>query len=186
MRCLPLLAFLGLSTAAQGCSLIYTGTSDIAAETKTALTRHQLAKRARKQAKAAWQLVAAKGSYSKDYEGGFKAGFVRAAWWGTEDPPVIPPKSYWSAGYQSPEGHQAIADWDDGFRLGMSVATQTGAALSVKLPSPDLPSSPLPAPEDRVPATPPDVPREIAIPQNPETNAETLPPPRLVPHRTEP
>src|SRR5262249_1300003 len=136
----------GLSTAGEGCSLIQSGTSDIVSEAHTALTRQQLSWRANKQAEAAWPTVAAEstGVSSKHYESGFKDGFVRAAWWGAEvEPPVIPPSTYWSASYQSPEGYQAIADWNNGFRHGVRIATQTGAALSVKLPSPNLPSGPL-------------------------------------------
>jgi hypothetical protein len=173
------LVLLGISAAGQGCSLVYSGTSDIVGETKLALIHQQLHHRARQQADAAWEELSAAHSgvaLSKDYERGFKDGYVRTVWWGPEEAPVIPPSGYWSAGYQSPEGHQAIADWAEGFRRGVSVALQSGAAMSLKLPSPG--TGPAGAAEAAhlvpVPALVPGAPL-------PSKEIETLPLPRPAP-----
>ena len=145
MRLAGLFAVLAITAAGSGCSLVYMGIHDIDTETKSELTHHRLASRAQKQAKAAWQDVvqATPGAaFSADYRCGFLSGYVRAVWWGPEDPPVIPPRVYWSPRYQNTDGRQAIEDWNMGFRHGVGMAEQTGAASSMKLPGPQSSSSP--------------------------------------------
>lgn len=183
MRFIRLLAILGIAAAGHGCSLMYLGTSDIVGEAKMALTHHQLARRARQQAQAAWQEVNGSGvAFSKDYERGFQDGFVRAVWWGSEEAPVIPPGGYWSARYQNPDGHQAMADWAQGFRHGVRVALQTGAALSVKLPGPEPHAGPAVAHVGEGRAAP----ANGAPDMTPGREPETLPRPRPLPPAPEP
>jgi hypothetical protein len=160
----------------QGCSLVCLGTSGVAGEARLSLIHKQLHSRARQLADQAWDELRSTDSValSKDYERGFKDGFVRTVWWGPEETPVIPPSGYWSARYQSPEGHQAIADWAEGFRRGVGVALQSGAALSLKLPGSESQTGPAGAAP-----VPPAVPSP-AVPV-PGKDIETLPLPRPAP-----
>src|SRR5262245_2864118 len=57
--------------------------------------------------------------FSVDYQDGFVDGFVdylEAG--GTGEPPMLPPRRYWRASFQSPAGHQAAEQWFEGFRHG--------------------------------------------------------------------
>jgi hypothetical protein len=180
MRFIRLLAILGVCATGPGCGLVGTGTSTLVGETKLALIHHQLLCRARQQADEAWAKVSgrARTAYSKDYERGFKDGFVRTVWWGPEEAPVVPPSGYWSARYRGREGEAAVADWAEGFRNGVSAALQNGASLSVKLPAPELHSDvPVPGPDTR---DLPPLPAKDAG-DGPGRESETLPPPRPVP-----
>ncbi|MBY0526632.1 MAG: hypothetical protein K2R98_24765 [Gemmataceae bacterium] len=181
MQLTRLLAILAISLTGHGCSLVSAGTSSTVGEARIALTHHQLHHRARQQAEAAWTEFAASSqgaSYSKDYERGFKDGFVRTVWWGPEEAPIIPPSGYWAAQYQGTTGHQAIADWAEGFRRGVSVALQTGASMSLKLPSPgpDLDVGTIPVIQTKAP-----LPTADADAVRPGNETEVLPAPRPVP-----
>jgi hypothetical protein len=181
MRFSRLMASLVIAAVGPGCSLVCLGTSGVAGEARLSLIHKQLHSRARQLADQAWEELRSTDSavaQSEDYERGFKDGFVRTVWWGPEEAPVVPPSGYWSARYQSPEGHQAIADWAEGFRRGVSVALQSGAAMSLKLPSSTSQTLPAGAPAAAhlapVPAPSPTVPV-------PGKEIETLPLPRPAP-----
>ncbi|HLJ96155.1 MAG TPA: hypothetical protein VKU02_23465 [Gemmataceae bacterium] len=74
--------------------------------------------------------------YSADYAAGFQDGFADYLYaGGTGEPPPLPPRPYWRIGYESPQGHEAIADWFAGFRHGAAVAQQSGYRQWVTVPT---------------------------------------------------
>jgi hypothetical protein len=74
-------------------------------------------------------------SYSMDYGYGFRDGFADYLDAGPGNIPALPPRRYWTGRYQSPQGHQAILDWYDGFAHGARVAAASGYRQFVTLPS---------------------------------------------------
>jgi hypothetical protein len=90
--------------------------------------------------------------YSSDFACGFKEGYTDYLYaGGTGCPPPVPPRCYWNSCYENPEGHQAIANWFAGFRVGAEWARRSGYRELVVLPSsqsaaPPLPPGPLPPP----------------------------------------
>ncbi|MFO0814633.1 MAG: hypothetical protein U0796_15535 [Gemmatales bacterium] len=92
----------------------------------------------------AWEEICARDGdvYSRHYRRGFHEGFRDYLnMGGTGDPPTLPPRSYWRIYYQTPEGHDAIQDWFEGFRHGTSVAKASGVRGYVTVPLSSLPPS---------------------------------------------
>lgn len=57
---------------------------------------------------------------------GWKRGYYDVACGEDGTPPVLPPRKYWSAGYQNPKGREQIQAWFDGYRLGAQTAELQG------------------------------------------------------------
>jgi hypothetical protein len=153
--------------------------------------------RNRKLAQSAWAefVSCVPAAYSKDFEKGFKEGFTDYLFWGgTGAPPPVPPRCYWNAKYQNPEGHKAIDDWFAGFRKGAERARESGSRKLVVVPAsavlpsmlPETSSAPaLPAPAGPGPSLGPGAGLEEALPPpRPVPVPETLPP--AVPPQTGP
>jgi hypothetical protein len=110
---------------------------------------------------------------SPDFAHGFKDGFADYVYaGGTGEPPPLPPRYYWKTRYETPQGHQAIADWFAGFRLRAELARESGYRELVMIPSSTLP----------IEATCPPLSQGVPA-KTPAPASETqLPPPRkLVP-----
>ena len=56
---------------------------------------------------------------------------------GTGQPPAMPPRRYWKAVYQSPEGRLAVQDWYRGFAYGAEMAKASGYRQLVTIPLSD-------------------------------------------------
>lgn len=117
--------------------------------------------------------------YSRDFRCGFKDGYADYLFaGGTGNPPPVPPRCYWNACYQTPEGHQAIEDWFAGFQAGAAAAKASGKRELVTVPA----STALP-PSDPPPQLPPPPPPP-SLPVSPQTTPEeVLPPPKPLPGR---
>jgi hypothetical protein len=64
---------------------------------------------------------------SSDFAAGFHAGYVDyLVYDGAGEPPLAPPAKYWTVAYQNPEGRAALQAWNDGFRIGASIARDDG------------------------------------------------------------
>ncbi len=128
--------------------------------------------RDRQFARAAWLGVRgahANQPYAPDYADGFQAGFAEYLdVGGNGQPPSVPPFRYRRARYQTPEGHQAIEEWFDGYREGAAAAQASGLREQNVIP---LSAPPINAVAAKPGAAAPPVP--------PETAPE-LPPPRPV------
>ena len=108
---------------------------------------------------------------SPDYANGFKDGFADYVYaGGTGEPPPLPPRQYWRITYETPQGHQAIEDWFDGYRHGAAMAQQSGYRQWVTIPS----SVPARVASDQVP--PSVVPESIGVPPS----EPVLPQPRKI------
>jgi len=76
--------------------------------------------------------------YTVDYEQGFVDGFVdylEAG--GTGEPPLLPPRRYWNASYQSHAGHQSAEQWFAGYRHGAEIARASSFRSLVTIPLSD-------------------------------------------------
>lgn len=131
--------------------------------------------------------------FSKDFASGYVFGFADyVEKGGSGNPPVVPPLRYRKVHYETPEGHQQIADWFAGCRAGAAAGMASGYRQNVILPmvvpppKPDKseyviqmqqmhgmiphsehePTLPSPTPVERVPAPgpPPDPPPPAPIP----------------------
>ena len=61
--------------------------------------------------------------FSQDYQEGFIDGYVDyLEGGGTGEPPLLPPRRYWNAAYQTYAGHQAAEQWFAGYRHGAQCA----------------------------------------------------------------
>src|SRR5262249_37656383 len=132
---LLLLPVLGLCA---GCELaanfVRTTCFEVGHSFEEGLERH----RNRSRADEAWKQVQAScrdKAYSEDYARGFKAGYADFLFeGGCCEPPPFPPCSYWSIGYQTTDGAQAMADWTAGFRQGAAAAQASGLREVIVLP----------------------------------------------------
>jgi len=88
---------------------------------------------------AAWKSVVEKCSdhvYSRDYAQGFEEGYADYLFaGGIGAPPPLPPRRYWRASYQTPEGRQATTDWFAGFHHGAQEAQQSGYRQLIIVPA---------------------------------------------------
>jgi hypothetical protein len=125
-------------------------------------------------------------TYSPDFIHGFKDGFADYVYAGGSGEPPLPPRYYWKVRYETPQGHQAIADWFAGFRLGAELARESGYREWVVIPSALLrtegadlhlsPSVPVHlGPPASVPVLPP--PRKVTPAQDPSSDGNVPPPP---------
>lgn len=76
--------------------------------------------------------------FSPAHECGFVDGFVdylEAG--GRGEPPVLPPRKFWKAKFQNPDGYRATLDWFEGFRHGASVARASGLRQFITVPVSD-------------------------------------------------
>jgi hypothetical protein len=123
--------------------------------------------------------------YSRDFRLGFLDGYADYLYaGGTGNPPPVPPRWYWRAENESPEGHQAIRDWFDGFRVGAGLAKRSGYRELVTLPfsSPPPSASPGPSPlanqlptsgAPPYPPPPPVLPPPVPVPPGPRSGLPT-------------
>jgi hypothetical protein len=133
--------------------------------------------RDRKLAESAWaeyRTAYPNPAYSPNWERGFKDGFADYLYaGGTGLPPPLPPRDYWTTGYETPGGHRAIADWFEGFRQGARAAQGSGYRNLVTVPvsSPPLgsqlqtsvataPPAETPTPAEELPAPKKDAAKE--------------------------
>lgn len=63
---------------------------------------------------------------SRDFETGFKAGFIDTSVGKDCRVPPVPPPRYWAAKYQCPSGQCAIQDWFRGYQHGIVAAQSKG------------------------------------------------------------
>lgn len=64
--------------------------------------------------------------YLKDFQRGFKAGYMDVANGGKGCTPTFPPREYWGWRYQSCEGQARVAAWFAGFPHGARAAEEDG------------------------------------------------------------
>jgi hypothetical protein len=90
--------------------------------------------------------------FTPDHEAGFIDGYVDyLESGGTGDPPVLPPRRYWRAKYQTPSGKQSVHDWFAGYSHGASAAMASNRRSLVTVAiSDDITSSTLPYAYGRV------------------------------------
>ncbi len=68
------------------------------------------------------------GKRSGDFEAGFQQAYIDLAMGRLAAVPPIPPRKYWTAYYRSCSGSGAVADWFEGYRLGLSMGSQNGVS----------------------------------------------------------
>jgi hypothetical protein len=180
MRIQWILFFGGLGMACQGCGpLGHVGRTLFVEPTLYPRRLDDLEDQVRnkKLAEEAWvefQEKHQEAEYSKDFALAFKAGYADYLYaGGSGAPPPVPPRYYWKAEFEAPQGHEAIRHWFEGFRAGAALAASSGYRELVTLPSslkgPDGP----PASAGRLPGQAP-------------VADEVLPPPQKVPPKQEP
>jgi hypothetical protein len=146
--------------------------------------------------------------FSKDFGSGYVFGFADyVEKGGSGNPPVVPPLRYRKVRYETPEGHQQIADWFAGCRAGVAAAMASGYRQNVILPMAVPPPKPdmsayamqmqqmqgmnperepvLPAPTPVAPPAEP-VPAPAGLPSLPGAPPPNLPPANLPPHGVAP
>jgi hypothetical protein len=64
--------------------------------------------------------------YLKDFQRGFRAGYMQVADTGSGCTPAFPPVEYWNWNYQSSEGQARVAAWFAGFPHGAQAAEEEG------------------------------------------------------------
>lgn len=65
---------------------------------------------------------------------GFKKGYADVVFGRSGRQPALPPRSYWSPRYQTPEGRHKIHTWFDGYSHGALAAEQDGVAGLGRIP----------------------------------------------------
>jgi hypothetical protein len=112
--------------------------------------------------------------YSVDYRIGFLDGYADYLYaGGTGNPPPVPPRWYWRAEFETPDGHRVIEDWFTGFREGALAARHSGYRELVTVPaSAALPPYPPPI-EPQAPSSAPQGKRQTTSPEQ----LKTLPQP---------
>lgn len=172
-----------------GCNLAYYTGYNLVNESRQRLDEHQLSKRLRAEAQAAWLEVCRQypgQPFTEEFRDGFTEGYVDyLEHGGIPQPVAAPPPRYRRNDYLSPEGHALIKDYFAGFQYGADVAVATGRreflTIPILLPNPK-PEQPL---DIRIPAPPgagPSLPVEPAPaphpgPIVPPTPAPVGPPP---------
>jgi hypothetical protein len=135
----PLLLVVMLLAIVPGCELCHDFGRTMSYEPEYWCSQEKSEHWARRSAREAWRdwcECQPKHSSSADYREGFLDGFSDyLELGGTGAPPPVPPKQYWSACYQSAEGHQAILEWYAGFRDGACMACQSGCHSCEMIPS---------------------------------------------------
>ena len=176
-----------------GCNLVALTTKNLAFETGRCTESKVESVRDRWRADDAWRAVREADPthpYSSDYAAGFKDGYKEYLYFGGNgSAPSLPPRCYWEARYQTPEGFMAMEDWFAGFRHGGEVAQSSDLRHWVVLPvsaaradeaGPVLPPPALltvPAPAEGA-VLPPPRPLSTPAPEgNPAGPAQPPPPP---------
>jgi len=151
--CLPILVFCWLCS---GCELLQLAASNIAYEAWLEKERAITAVRCRTLAEQAWRESPGPDhghSYSVDYACGFKDGYADCIQtYGCLLPPALPPRQYWSARFQTPQGHHAIEEWFLGYEHGAQAARASSHREFIPVPilglapalTPPLPGEPWP------------------------------------------
>jgi hypothetical protein len=67
--------------------------------------------------------------YLKDFQRGFRAGYMQIADGGNGCTPAFPPMEYWNWCYQSAEGQARVAAWFAGFPHGAQAAEEDGVGM---------------------------------------------------------
>jgi hypothetical protein len=67
--------------------------------------------------------------YLKDFQRGFRAGYMQVADSGSGCTPAFPPVEYWNWNYQSSEGQARVAAWFAGFPHGAQAAEEEGVGM---------------------------------------------------------
>ncbi|MFM7974059.1 MAG: hypothetical protein ACKO8U_03235, partial [Pirellula sp.] len=67
--------------------------------------------------------------YLKDFQRGFRAGYMQVADSGSGCTPAFPPVEYWNWCYQSAEGQARVAAWFAGFPHGAQAAEEEGVGM---------------------------------------------------------
>lgn len=157
MRWKAVVCVAGLSPLA-GCNLAYYTGYNLVNESWQRLDEHQLSKRLRAEAEAAWVEVCRQypgQPFTEEFRDGFTEGYADYLdVGGVPQPPAVPPPRYRRNDYLSPEGHARVKDYFAGFQYGTEVAAATGGreflTVPVLLPNPK-PEQPL---DIRIPAPP--------------------------------
>jgi hypothetical protein len=194
MRTNLALCAMALCSVCSGCGLYANAVRNVTFDLTRLVDRPLSCVRYNRLADSAWDAVKNTLDHppTKDYERGFKRGFVdflRTG--GPNTPPAVPPRHYWTFRYQTREGHQAMEDWIAGYTQGQSSARASGfRQLTTVVPgfapvhavaqtSPMVINGPL-----QEPATAPDLPAprkmEPATPKGnspPEPAMPEIPPP---------
>jgi hypothetical protein len=116
------------------------------------LERHRFRQLAEAAFESAWATARAEADdyqhdpFSPDERRGFIDGYVdylEAG--GTGEPPALPPRKYWKAVYNTPQGRLAVQHWFQGYEFGAAMAKLSGHRQLVTIPVSDaLASSTLP------------------------------------------
>jgi hypothetical protein len=97
-------------------------------------------------AKEAWKNFECgypKGTFSDDYACGYRDGYADLLFAGGPGrPPPLPPRHYFNAQYENPEGHKAIDEWYAGFAHGAADAQASGLRELVRVPTTSPPLRP--------------------------------------------
>jgi hypothetical protein len=139
MRAKRFVSVLVLCTLATGCNVYkYSLCNMLTTPTSTGNECCNLTQN-RHAANAAWKdeqgRACAEANYSRDYERGYKDGYADFLdYGGTGLPPAMPPFCYRMTGYQTPDGHRAIEDYNAGFAHGASAARASGLRSLKVLP----------------------------------------------------
>src|SRR5207249_1121816 len=146
----------GICAFCSGCEILEFATCNLAYEAWLEKEHAVACVRSRQLAEQAWRESLCSNSgqvHSVDYDRGFKdghAGYLEAN--GCLLTPVLPPKHYWSARFQTPEGHRAIEDWYLGYQHGAQAARASGLREFITVPTPGHTAAPaVPPPGEPVP-----------------------------------
>ncbi len=68
------------------------------------------------------------GKVSKDFEDGFQQAYLDQAMGRPSATPPVPASKYWNAYYRSCAGTDAVAEWFEGYRMGLEIGGQGGVS----------------------------------------------------------
>src|SRR4051794_37417424 len=106
---------IGLLSIGPGCSLVNNAARNV--EHEVFLCAEELAEKHRfgsmaEEALAQFSSGSSEGAISEDFADGFKEGYVdHLLRGGNGQLPTLPPRKYWKARYESPQGYMAIEQW---------------------------------------------------------------------------
>jgi hypothetical protein len=128
-------------------------------------------------------------AHSVDFQKGYVDGYTDVASGGDGCPPALPPKKYWGAAYQTPNGREHVKAWFAGFREGAEAAKRDGVESFSQIyvspehrrpnMAPGYQGQPMPSAVGsmEVPTPPPMQPVPQAPVQAPVNNAPAIKPP---------
>jgi hypothetical protein len=126
-----------LVLVAPGCTQIYLGVQNTCYEAQYYYHIKCSEARHRAMAKEVLAHCEDRKSASHDYKCGFVhgyAGYLDLG--GTGMPPPVPPQHFWTDHYFNPDHYQAMCDWYEGHRDGVTAAVQSGCRSYELVPSP--------------------------------------------------